>query len=50
MYDRGEIAVGKRADLLVVNHDLEVDLVIANGRILVRDGEPLVRGPFEARP
>jgi beta-aspartyl-dipeptidase (metallo-type) len=50
MHDRGEIAVGKRADLLVVNHDLEVDLVIANGRILVRDGEPLVRGPFEARP
>ena len=50
MHDRGEIAVGKRADLLVVNHDLEVDLVIAGGRILVRDGEPLVRGPFEARP
>jgi beta-aspartyl-dipeptidase (metallo-type) len=50
MHDRGEIAVGKRADLLVVNHDLEVDLVIANGRILVRDCEPLVHGPFEARP
>ena len=48
--DRGEIAPGKRADLVVVDHDLRVEMVIANGEVLVRDGQPTRLGPFERRP
>jgi beta-aspartyl-dipeptidase (metallo-type) len=42
--DRGELAEGKRADVLVLKKDsLEIRDVIAGGLVLVRDGE-LVRG------
>ena len=32
MHDRGEIAVGKRADLVVVDHKMKVEKVILNGK------------------
>ena len=34
LYDRGEIAVGKRADLVLVDYQMKVDRVILNGRII----------------
>ena len=34
MTDRGEIAVGKRADLIVVNHKMHVEKVILKGEIV----------------
>ncbi len=44
---KGTIAVGKDADLVLLNENLEVDTVFALGRPMVRDGEVLVRGTFE---
>lgn len=34
MYDRGEIAVGKRADLVMVDHKMKVEKVIMNGKLI----------------
>ena len=34
MTDRGEIAVGKRADLIVVDHKMHVETVILKGEIV----------------
>ena len=34
LYDRGEIAVGKRADLVIVDHNMKVDSVIMNGEVV----------------
>ena len=45
---KGEIAVGHDADLLILDDRLHVDAVFARGRLLVRDAEPCVRGPFES--
>ena len=46
---KGSLAPGKDADILFLTPDLMVDTVIARGRIMVRDGRALVRGPFEER-
>jgi beta-aspartyl-dipeptidase (metallo-type) len=46
---KGEVAVGKDADLVLVDGDtLEIDTVIARGRLLMRDGDLRARGTFEA--
>jgi beta-aspartyl-dipeptidase (metallo-type) len=44
---KGSIAAGLDADLVVLNRELAVDTVVARGRVMVRRGEPLVKGPFE---
>ena len=44
---KGSIAVGLDADLVFLDRDLAVDTVVARGRVMVRGGEPLVKGPFE---
>lgn len=44
---KGAIAIGKDADLVILSDKLEIDTVIARGRIMVRQGDILVRGPFE---
>ncbi len=43
---KGRLAVGADADLVVLD-DLHVRDVVARGRWMVRDGAPVVRGPFE---
>lgn len=43
---KGRLAVGRDADLVVLD-DLHVRDVLAGGRWMVRDGAPVVRGPFE---
>lgn len=47
LHDRGRIGVGLRADLVVLEPDLRVRTTVANGRVLVLDGVPLVKGAFE---
>ncbi len=49
LHDRGRLRVGHRADIVAVNHDLRPQLVIAGGRVLLKDGKPTVRGHFERR-
>ena len=44
---KGSIEVGKDADLILFGKDYEIDGVLARGRIMVENGNPLVRGPFE---
>ena len=44
---KGSIAAGLDADLVFLDRDLAVDTVVARGRVMVRGGEPLVKGPFE---
>jgi beta-aspartyl-dipeptidase (metallo-type) len=44
---KGSIQEGKDADLLVMRPDLELESVMAKGRLLVREGELVVKGTFE---
>ena len=46
---KGSLGPGKDADILLLTRDLMVDTVLARGRIMVRDGRAVVRGPFEER-
>ncbi len=45
---KGRIAPGADADLLILNDDLAPRTLIGRGRVLLRDGEQLIYGPFEA--
>jgi beta-aspartyl-dipeptidase (metallo-type) len=46
---KGEIAAGKDADFVLLTSAHEVDSVIARGRVMIAEGKPLVKGPFEER-
>jgi beta-aspartyl-dipeptidase (metallo-type) len=46
---KGSLAAGKDADVVFLTPDHMVDTVIARGRVMVRDGRAIVRGPFEDR-
>jgi beta-aspartyl-dipeptidase (metallo-type) len=46
---KGSLAPGKDADLVFLTEHLMVDTVLARGRLMVRDGRAVVRGPFEER-
>ncbi|MGG7143941.1 beta-aspartyl-peptidase [Clostridium nigeriense] len=46
--NKGSIEIGKDADLVLVNEDnLQIDTVIAMGKIMVKNGEAIVKGTFE---
>jgi beta-aspartyl-dipeptidase (metallo-type) len=47
---KGRIEVGADADLIVLAEDHLPADVMAGGQWLVRDGEPVRRGPFEVDP
>ena len=44
---KGCIVPGADADILVLNQDLSIDKVFARGRLVVDDGEPVIKGAFE---
>ncbi len=44
---KGRIAAGADADLVLLDRDLQIRGVVARGRWLMREGEPVVRGTFE---
>lgn len=47
--NKGTIEIGKDADLVLVNEDnLEIDTVIAMGKVMVKEGEVIVKGTFES--
>ena len=48
LHQKGSISVGKDADLVLLDEDLEIDTVIAKGRIMIRQKEVIVKGTFEA--
>jgi len=43
---KGRVASGADADLVVLGEDARFEDVMARGRWMVRDGEPIARGPF----
>ncbi|WP_195954550.1 beta-aspartyl-peptidase [Clostridium tertium] len=46
--NKGSIETGKDADLVLVDENsLEIDTVIAMGKIMTQNGEPVVKGTFE---
>ena len=45
--DKGSIEEGKDADLLIVGPDLDLESVMAKGRLLVHEREVVVKGTFE---
>lgn len=44
---KGRIEVGRDADLVLLDQDLEIDTVIAKGQVMVENKRPLVKGTFE---
>ncbi|WP_312700809.1 beta-aspartyl-peptidase [Sedimentibacter sp.] len=45
--NKGRIEVEMDADLCLLDKELNIDTVIANGRLMVQDKKPLVHGMFE---
>jgi len=44
---KGSLEVGKDADLLILNRDLDIDSVLAKGRLMIDRGKIYVKGTFE---
>lgn len=44
---KGRIEVGRDADLVLLDQDLEIDTVIAKGQVMVENKRSLVKGTFE---
>jgi beta-aspartyl-dipeptidase (metallo-type) len=47
--DKGTLSVGMDADIVLLDQDLNIDTVIAKGKILMLNKEQIVKGTFEAR-
>jgi len=44
---KGRVAVGADADLLLVNSEMQLESVIARGRLMMHEGSCLVKGTYE---
>ncbi len=44
---KGRISEESDADVLILDEDLEIQTVIANGRLMIHQGEVLIRGTYE---
>ncbi|UCE05558.1 MAG: beta-aspartyl-peptidase, partial [bacterium] len=47
LHHKGKIEIGKDADLVLLNGNLEIDTVIARGQVMVREMKIMVKGTFE---
>lgn len=45
---KGAVAEGSDADFLLLTEDLRIDAVVAKGKVVLREGRPLIRGAFQA--
>ena len=45
---KGCICEGSDADVLIMDKDLNLDTVIARGKIMMQDGEVIVKGAFNS--
>ena len=45
--DRGRLETGKRADINILNGELELEGVVCGGRVMMLDGKVLVNGTYE---
>lgn len=45
--EKGQLKEGYDADICLMTEDLNIHTVIAKGQIMVKDGEPVVKGLFE---
>lgn len=48
--ERGAVKTGSLGDLVLLDEELKVDTVMAQGRLMMRDGKLLVKGAFEDIP
>ena len=44
---KGSIEEGSDADLLLLDENLDIDTVVANGRVMIENKEILVYGSYE---
>ena len=44
----GSLEVGKDADLVIMDREMNIDSVIAKGQVMVYEKETLTKGTFEA--
>jgi len=44
---KGSLEPGKDADLLILGPDIEIDSVVAKGRLMVHKQDIIVKGTFE---
>ncbi len=44
---KGTLDEGKDADILILTRDLQIQDVYARGKLMVKEGDPVVRDPFE---
>jgi beta-aspartyl-dipeptidase (metallo-type) len=44
---KGSLEIGKDADLLILDRELNIETVIAKGQVMVHQGHVLVKGAFE---
>jgi len=44
---KGRIEVGRDADLVLLDRSFRIDTVIALGKVMVENGEAIVKGTFE---
>jgi len=47
LHSKGRLAVDSDADITVLDGDLNIDVVMAGGRVMVESGRAVVRGTFE---
>ena len=45
--EKGSVKEGADADVLLLNSELEIDTVIAKGKILMQGGDVFVKGTYE---